>query len=85
MERRARRWWPQDAGTLVVLPDGYEDDQAWHVVVGAREWLVDQDPDYVLLDAPAWLVSKSTGRLELATVVEVLDRLERMRPVSVTA
>ena len=33
------------------------------------------------MDAPAFFVSKSTGTLSLAVVIENLDRLARMVPV----
>jgi hypothetical protein len=74
--------WPSRLGTFHVRPTGYEDDRAWLVVVGAREWLVDGDEDFVVFDAPAILVDKRTGRIERLVVIEHLDRLGAMQPVS---
>ena len=76
--------WPPRLGTFHVSPTGYEDDRAWCVVVGAREWLVDGDHDYTIMDAPSILVDKATGQVEHLSVIEHLDRLGAMwdQPVS---
>jgi len=43
--------------------------------------LVDEDGDYDLMDQPALLASKATGRLEPAPVSGSLDKLDAMTPV----
>ena len=73
--------WPPDAGTYMVADWGYEDAQAWWVLSGAREDLVDGDPDYMPMDAAIPLVSKTTGVIERVTYLEESDRLEAMSQV----
>lgn len=77
----AEVWRPED-GTLYVAADGFEDADYWHVVAGAREALIDGDADLVRLDAPAYLVDKSTGEIVLLDVIANFDRLGAMRPVA---
>lgn len=81
VELALRSEWPADGGTLVTMPYGWEDAQSWQVVAGAREALVDGDSDFELMDSPAFLVDKETGRLEQAVKIAVLDRLDEMTPV----
>lgn len=85
MEAAERPRWTLP-GTFTVLPTGYEDEAAWLVVVGAREWLVDGQADLMEWDAPAILVDKITGRIDRLTVIEHLPRLSAMwaRPVAPT-
>ncbi len=73
--------WTAHHGTLYVAEDGREDATHYLVVAGARESLVDGDGDYDLMDQPALLVSKATGRLEPAPVISSLDKLDAMTPV----
>lgn len=70
------RW--TDRGTFVVLPSGYEDERAWLVIAGARECLIDGDPEYMIFDAAALLVDKRTGQLERLTYLMHLDRIGSM-------
>lgn len=69
-------------GTFTVLDDGREGEHDYLVVAGARESLVDDDPDYDLLDPPALFVSKTTGMLERAVLIDNLERIDAMRPVT---
>lgn len=73
--------WKRSQGTLVTLPAGYEDDTHWHVIAGARQWLVDRDDNFSIMDAPVLLVNKKTGTVERLSVLEDADRLRRMTPV----
>ncbi len=73
--------WPDGWGTFYVDPTGYEDDEAFQVVVGARETLVDNDPDFAVIDAPAVLVLKDTGEIVEVPVLENMERLDAMREV----
>ncbi len=74
--------WPADRGTLMVAPDGFEDDHSWRVIAGAREALVDDVSGYVLdREATALLVDKATGALTMETSVELTGRRVKMRPV----
>lgn len=69
-------------GTFTVMDEGREGEHDYLVVAGARESLVDDDPEYDLLDPPALFVSKATGVLERATLIDSLDRIDAMRPVT---
>ena len=82
---RAVRPWPAELGELYVAPDGFEDERSWQVIAGAREYLVGGDVGYALLDWPALLVDKVTGRLERVVVIESFERLGAMRAVRGTA
>lgn len=72
--------WKPEAGTLTTLPEGYQDATAYCVVAGAREALVDGDPDYAIMDAPALLVDKRTGEVQELPVIPNLNRLDAMTP-----
>lgn len=76
-----RRTWKRSQGTLVTLPGGYEDDTHWQVVAGAKQWLVDRDSAFQLMDAPAILVNKRTGNITRLTVLDNFKRLNEMTPV----
>lgn len=73
--------WTAADGTLTTLDYGWEDARYWRVIAGAREWLVDRDPLYMRMDAPAYLVDKTTSELVLLHVMSNFDRLEAMTPV----
>jgi hypothetical protein len=72
--------WPVQNGTLVALYHGYENDTDWQVLAGAKEALIDGDDSFQLMDAPAFLVDKSTGALTLLNVISNLDELDAMTP-----
>lgn len=72
--------WRRTPGTMYVAPWGYEDADAWAVVVNTRESLVDGDEGAALLDAPMWLVSKATGEVERLPIPEGFPRLDEMTP-----
>lgn len=75
--------WPDDLGTLVTLPTGYEDAASWRVIAGAREALIDGNDDYQVMDMPALLVDKQTGAIQELPVVANFARLDRMIPTGV--
>jgi hypothetical protein len=81
VQRALRPGWPADGGTLVTMPYGWEDAQSWQVVAGAAEALIDGDIEFEVMDPPAYLVDKATGRLEMPNQIEVMDRLDDMTPV----
>ena len=76
-----RYWRPEEDGLLMVAEYGWEDDTHWSVVVGAYEYLVEDDSDYCRFDAPALLVDKQTGDITRLVVIESFDRFDKMRPV----
>lgn len=77
--RRALTPWPH-LGDLYVAPYGAEDETHWQVVYGNREALVDDDPVFVLMDAPIALVSKATGEIEWLDYLPNMARVNAMRP-----
>lgn len=81
VEADLRKNWQRSQGTLVVLPEGFEDAESWHVIAGAQEYLLEDDADFALLNAPVLLVSKTTGKIERLIALESFDRLQRMTPV----
>ncbi len=68
-------------GALMVADDGFEDADAFLVVYGAREWLVDEDLSFLLTDPPIPLVSKETGEITWTTYLADADRIDAMTPV----
>lgn len=62
-EMRLRASW-RLPGTFYVHPDGYDTGaDEWIVIVGAREWFVGNDANFMEWDAPVRYVSKVTGEL----------------------
>lgn len=74
--------WPSYLGHFFVSPDGYEDEHAFRIVYGAREWLVDRDERFMDWDTPAVFVRKNDGTLIVMPEVLCMDITTRMRPVS---
>lgn len=68
-------------GTYYVSPEGYEDDEKFLVLDGAREDLVDDDPDYAPMDKTALFVMKGSGLVVEATGLEASTALEDMDPI----
>ena len=72
--------WRPSHGTLHVDAEGFEDDYAYLVIVGARELLVDGDYDYLMLGGGVITVEKETG--EVFVLDSLLDggRIDAMTP-----
>jgi hypothetical protein len=68
-------------GTYMVADYGYEDADAWLIVDGAAELLIDHDYSYDILDAPLTLVMKATGELLHVYYLEAEERIDAMTPV----
>lgn len=80
-ERRTEDWagtW----GTLYVSPEGYADDRDFLVVWGAHEYLVDNDPRYLLLNNLVTFVDRETGEIRDVPHSLHLDKIDAMEPVS---
>ena len=73
--------WGETRGTFYVAPEGYEDRHAFYVPWGAREWMVDSDPEFVLLNNAATFVDKATGFVSLTTYSTEAARIAAMQPV----
>jgi hypothetical protein len=78
--KQLRSEWGSTPGTPIALISGYQDDEYWHVIAGASEYLLGGDKDFSLFDSPVWLVRKSTGEVTKASVLEDSDRLAAMVP-----
>jgi hypothetical protein len=74
--------WRANQGTLITLPQGYEDATHWRVIAGARERLIDGDLDFDTMDMPAMLVAKHGGAVTRAIVIASFDRLDKMTPTA---
>lgn len=61
-----------------------QDDAAWAVSFGNREWIEDDDPRFMLLDPPLALVNKSTGVVEFIPYAGNEGRLDAMRQADAT-
>lgn len=68
-------------GTYMVAEYGWEDADAFLVVDGAKECLVDGDDEYLVMDAPVMFVDKATGTVLEANALEVMDRFLDMTPI----
>lgn len=82
VDRELAPLWGDTRGTFYVAPEGYEDDTSFFVPWGAREWLVDGDPSFVLLNGAATFVDKVTGFVSMTLYVEEAARIDRMSPVT---
>lgn len=80
VDRELRPQWGDTAGTFYVDEQGFEDDTSYFVPWGAREWLVENDPSYVLINGAATFVDKATGAVVLEPMVACLERVDRMAP-----
>lgn len=72
--------WRPELGTLTTLGTGFEDEQNWRVIAGAREALNGGDLDHQIMDWPAFLVDKQTGKVTTLVVIANFDRLDAMKP-----
>jgi hypothetical protein len=67
----------------MVPKEGSEDDRAFLVTCGAREWLIDRDRAYINTDTDLALVDKRSGDVQLITYLDQPDRIDAMSDVSV--
>jgi hypothetical protein len=58
-ELKLRPEW--NLGTFHVFREGYDLEDEWVVIVGAEEWLVGNDQEFMEWDAPVRYVNKRTG------------------------
>ena len=82
VQRLRKADWAGTAGELFVSPEGLEDAADFCVSWGAREFLVDDDSDFMLLNNVVTFVSKATGEPRDEPVTAHLEKLGRMTPVS---
>lgn len=68
-------------GEYMVAPYGYENADAWLIVDGAREYLVDGDDSFEVMDKPLTLVMKDSGELFTMQYLENPELIDAMTPV----
>lgn len=73
--------WGGTEGTFYVDTRGAEDDESYLVEWGAREWLVDRDLDFMLLNNLATFVVKATGAVVTEIYTTQIARIDLMRVV----
>lgn len=71
-------------GTFYAAVSGFEDARGYLVPCGAREWLVDRDRAFLVLDDRIVFVDKTTGDITESSYMLEMDRVDRMRPVTTT-
>jgi hypothetical protein len=70
------------AGTFFVAPYGWQDEETFLVVVGAREAIEGGDPAFARSDAPAVFVKRETGEVRLLVQTPILwPRIDAMTPI----
>ncbi len=72
--------WNPLEGTFYVADWGWENDEFFSLAVGAREFLVDGDEDFRVVDDLIYLVEKKTGRYIETVAYENLDLLDSLTP-----
>lgn len=55
----------QGAGTFYVQDHGWQDVAQFFIEFGPSQWLVSQDPDYLMASDTVAAVSKLTGQVDL--------------------
>jgi hypothetical protein len=74
----ADSWEP---GTFYVDPEGFENNELFMVPYGAREWLVNEDDTFLVMDSPIALVNKETGELDLVVYLENQELIESLTTI----
>lgn len=75
--------WSDPEGTFFVADWGSENEQYYCLAVGAREYLVDNDRSYFIVDNTLNLVEKSTGKYLTVPASENLDLMASLTPIGV--
>jgi hypothetical protein len=87
VRRQVEPMWGPLSGTFYVAEWGAENDQYFEVYVGAREFLVDDDEDYLQYDGVLHLVEKATGKYVEASFIELFHRqdgvLDSFTPIGI--
>lgn len=78
---RARRGVERDHGSYMIAAYGAESPQHWLIIDGAREWLVDNDPDFLYVGPGPLLVDKFTGELTELPSLYDFDYVNSFTPV----
>lgn len=73
--------WSAEAGTLYVAEYGAENATHYLVVAGAREGIVDGDPDRLDYTGLTTLVAKRTGQVSRILTVANLEWIDAMEKI----
>ena len=68
-------------GTYTVADYGYEDAGRFLIMDGAREYLVDRNPDFLLYGFGVNIVDKATGEVLYWSYLDHADEIDSMTPV----
>jgi hypothetical protein len=74
--------WNNTVGTPYVSPSGLRDEDDYLVSWGAREWLVDENPDYLLMNGVVTFVSIESGQVRDDLMILNFDKVDRMTAIS---
>lgn len=81
-EKNAAAWKDLgNRGEYMVADYGFENEDAWLIVDGAREYLVDGDYSFEIMDKPLTLVMKATGEVFQMQHLDDPDTIHAMTPV----
>ena len=65
---------------MYIAEWGAENDEWWEVPVGLKEWLVDFNRDFLIIDSTTYLVNKNTGEFRYAHCVDDAELLSTFCP-----
>lgn len=74
--------WGVTVGEPYVSSDGREDAEGYLVVWGAREYLLDGNLDYALVNGTVTFVSRATGAIRDELMILNFDKVDAMTRVS---
>jgi hypothetical protein len=72
--------WNSIGGTFHVADWGSENEKYWQIPVGAREFLVEGDLDFQIIDDQIYLIEKQSGEFTIIIGYQNLDLLETLKP-----
>ena len=72
--------WNSNLATFHVADWGWQTDEYWMVPAGPREWLVEFEIGFMILDDEMYLVDKKTGEFIKTVAYRNTDLLRRMEP-----
>lgn len=81
VKKQEERLWGNRKGTFYVSDEGFEDKTHYWVVIGAEEWLIDNDAGYMGTDEDIILIDKKDGSLTISTYLDDPDRFGTMKSV----
>ena len=77
-----KKTWGIGTGDPYAAREGWEDRDTFAVPVNSREYLVNGDKRFMVLDAPIVLVDKDTGFAVPVQFLDAEEQISAMRPVT---